>query len=1428
MDRYKRIKAYVVKRKGIFVGLAACIAVCIIFVAAFVLNISRASALESVSVADTTYEIQKDNLEIELKVANNGKYVIDGGGVKKNEVYIKISPATENVDNVEIVLKNAKIHNSQDKPTIEFSAAKADSATNYTLSVEGECYLENVREGVKSPVISVQSISVSVIKLSEDVHTARNCKLSDLLQETDVVYSASLNIKNSDGEKGVLTIVNSLNSYGAAIGGGEVNSDADIELNEGNTSIMFSPNYLLKEDGTPYDTMQNAFEYLNEKYNTDYELDTELPVGKEFFVSSFTNGGDISISGDIELNIKGQGYGAGIGGGGSASESAVSGKAGVVNINGGTVAVNMSSDAPCIGSGINSMGGKNNKGNSIIISGGSLFMNAAKVQYNGNITDRSGKKLYLFCLDLTDEGNKGFSQEDWNGEIILSDSRYTNKYTAKVQMHSSYASINIDGVSYKYNGYGHNNISGIGINKSEAADKLYFYLPATPKAELDIDGDSFLKQSQRIEVYQNDTPVSADNKNKYILSANQYVDVRVYDVPDELSVSNVTVGGMTYPVTKLNDEKGDYYIVSFKMPETATLLKVNYIGYVQIVYRDGFAAADDVNHDYKAPLSTVYTYGTAMALPNMNVSDLIFDGWYVTGTDRRVSMITSADILEGDILKEGRIDLTAKWKCKVTYTYSYGNSGDIELRTDEYTYGAAYTFDAASDALPIPPDIEYYEFAGWNVNSEIYSKENGKLFYVNSLLTSIEVKGEYSRNRFYVYIDKSFFDTADVDVIMGSRTLSFDAEEFVENGIAYYRTLADEAVKDVTVNIVAKYGYELSGDRWNVQIENAVTVAAGTMVDNSISYKLGLNEKDIYIKNIDCQLIPKVYTITFLDGIDSENPFKTVEYTVESMELPADIADIVGDDAAKINGRYDRYHKFTGWKSIVEQEASDPYVTRVETLGNHIFVAVWEEMEKYPIDITVYDEETKAPSEYIGAVLYLYDTVSGERTPISITKVTDYDTGEIKDVIYVIPGDNVYIDFVALDENGNYIYENGDYKTIDIGRGISFADIAEYPDDYTIRYSYESKAQEATTKKNHSDKRYITIPDDVKNGAPISVDVRIAVTKFTIKYWDLRGYTTNNPDTYTVFDEFELAPLLENVGWELVVSDNDDTNYDDVTTTDIIKVSRWSWGNLILKADWSEKFVGFYNINILSDDLQKGEVKIVAPSKEGYKEGQSVFLTVTPKEGYRLVKNSLVYMSSDKSGLNTIKSISVSALPVVITPVDEKTGLYLLMMPGRDIEITAGFELETYNIFYDEMKDSDVNKNPSTYTINDKIILNNPERKGYEFVGWRNEAGNIVKEIKNQTGDIKLTAWWRENKQEVITDNDNTVSNEQETTVKNQFIGGNGNNINGGHSWNNGNEVRTGDSTNIVRLTVILVLAAVVLVLIVIKTKKNDEEEKED
>ena len=1446
MNKLENVKKYFYEKRKLFLGASMIVAFLAVLVLSIVLNVSKAQALETITVSNEhNYVITSDNMDITLEVID-GKYIIDGGGALRNNVSINIQPENENITNVEIVLKNVNIQNSLDIPVIQFNAATADKITSYTLSVEGDCRLESTREGAKSAVISVQSVSVSIIKLMEYKGVVRVTKLSDILTETEVKYASELKITNNPGTTGTLTLVTAKNSYGAAIGSNEANSDIELELSEGDPSQdkVFNPQYLLREDGSSYDTPQNAFDYLNEKYNTNYSHDTVLQQGKEFFLSSTVDAGDVTIDGDVEINIKGQGYGAGIGGGGSETAAKASGRAGIVTLNAGTVAVNMLSAAPCIGSGRNSAGGNVSNGNNIIIEGGSLYMNAAVTEYDATLQDSKGNKLYLFEVDLTDDGTKpGFSVEHKEYSIDISDNRYMNTYLVDVESENKHATAKLSGLNYRYAGWGHENISDIGIDKNKTENMLYFYLPATPTAELTILPDSYISTDQNIEVYWKKAngdreKIEKNPENRYVLAAEQNAELRIYDVPNQIKVSGVTIGNQTYPVTKTSDDTNDYYLLSFLMPSTATTALVNYDGEIDIVYRDGFSEndADISNHGYVAPDVTVYKYGTSISLQAPAITDLVFDGWYITGTDTKITDIKSVDVISSDILIDGKIDLTAKWKSVVSYVY-YINNQEKTITTAEYPYGSSYLLDPNTINIELP-NMEIYDFKGWSVptsdnDSYICSIENRNTYFDNSLTSNLKITALYARNRYYIYVDKTFFDAAKVDLMMGSSELTFSEDEYTENGITYRKALVTEAAGSVTLNIAAKLGYEISSDSLNVSISNASDVSENWN-DNFVSYEMGLGDDDIYVVNNNSKFIPKTYTITFYDGINKQKPWKVVEYTVESMELPRSIKDILGDDAEAIKTKYGKAYEFLGWKANTGLLETDPYVTNVDTLGNYIFVGVWEWSEAHPLDITVYDEYTGNVCDYIGAIPYLYDITSGVKTPIEAIEIYDEETGVTKNVIYVVPGDNVYIELVALDSAGNYMKnEDGSYKVIEIGKGITFAKIEDAPNDYTIRYRYESKNLEDAIKKIRANKQYITVPDDVNVESDISVDVRIKLTQFTIQYWDLRGYETSNPNTYTIFDEFDFKPLLENVGWHLVVSDKDDTNYDDVTTTPITGINKWSTGNLVLKADWQYGYTGFYNINILVDNDEKGIVEIISPSEDGYREKQSIFLSVQCEKGYRLKSNSLVYTKVNSLEAYSLLSRNIRAveLPVIIAQVNEAAGLYLFMMPGSDIEITAEFELEVYNINYNDMDEGVINRNPVSYTIEDEIILTAPVREGYIFKGWRDENGNIVTKIKNGVGDIDLTPSWEAVSQDNTTadkdynskdDNKNDTNGEDETT-KNMFIGSG--------SLGGGQYVQTGDNTNIIRLVLILVCAAVILLFVVIKTKKNndnDDEENQD
>ena len=1446
------------QKKKLFFSAAIIAAFLATMILVVIFNTGKVQAVSEVT-SDSSYTLATDNLDLTMNVSS-GTYIIVGSGTQRSNVSIDVVPTSASVTDVTIILDNVIIQTSNDASIISLNSGASGSTCNYTIIVKGNCRFESTKASSIYPLIQVQNVNASLVKLSESDLVAKYAKLSDLLTDSSVTYKTSLTIKDDgDGIEDILTLITAAGSYGAAIGAGEAELDIDVTLSSGKPSTTFSPYYYLDENGNNTGR-HSAYDYLNDKYGTNYTDSTVLPLGKEFLIDTSVNAGNITIDGDLELNILGKGYGAGIGGGGSQSINVPGGSAGVVTLNNGTVTINMNSTAPCIGAGRNGAGGAAGNGNRIIVNGGSLYMNGVGSQYDGDIVNSESKKLYLFTVDLASKG--GFSS-NWTSTVDIEDDKYSNSYTANFDMNSSYATADVDATSFTYEGFGHKYASYAGVT-SDISNKLYFYLPATPTSELTISGGSFISENQNIEVYQDETLIDPSNASSHIytLSANKMVDIRVYDVPDTIEVSYIKIGTQNYPVSKITDVTGTYYASSFKMPETATSALVSYAGDISIEYDSGFVDTDSSNHGYVAPSVNIYSYGSSLVLSAPTATDLTFAGWYVTGTDSPVTSISTDDIIAGDIITDGVIKLTAKWNCTVTYNYyiEEGQSGII--RTDTYTYGAPYTLNPNDGALPTPPTINYYDFVGWNVNDTVYKPGESYTYYVNALTNNITVKAEYKKNRFYIYVDKEFFNATDTTLIVGANNIDFEQDEYNVDGKTYYRVLIEDAVNAVTLNIAAKQGYEISVMNWSVSVLNAASFT-DSWTDNAVAYTLGLDNKDIYVKNNNSSFIPKQYTITFFDGVNDEAHWYQCTYTVEDFDLPAALTDILGSKAIEINSRYDRYHKFTGWKSNVAFGENAPLITQINALGNYIFIGTWEECSKYPLDITVYDSETNEISTDIGVVPYLYDEVYESKTPIPVTEVYDETTGENKKVIYVILEDNVYFEFVALNEDGTYMTEStSDYKIIDIGEGIQFANPLSDPYDYCVKYSYLSQTLEDTVKKIRTEKQYITVPKDVLDESPIQIDIRIKLSKFTIQYWDLRGYTHTNPVTYTIFDSFTFENVAEGIGWELVIQDTDDTNFDEVTTTPIYGVDKWSSGNMVVKPAWPEDYDGLYNITVELPDGSKGTVNIVYPTGlDKFTEQQTIFLNVSSMDGYKLVANSLVYTKVDNSPLkhSLLATYALTRdaidMPVVILPLNDAEGMYLFMMPGSDIVINAEFEAEVYNISYNDIDDLVDNDNPISYTVEDEIILKNPTKEGYIFKGWLDGNGASITTISGIIGDIELTPVWNKIEEEITTptietptnegnngnatpgneeeittptietptnkgNNGNaTPGNEEETTTKQQYIGGN--------SQSGSGSLQTNDNTNIVKLVLVCVCAAVLLLFAVIKKKDNSNKDED-
>ncbi len=85
--------------------------------------------------------------------------------------------------------------------------------------------------------------------------------------------------------------------------------------------------------------------------------------------------------------------------------------------------------------------------------------------------------------------------------------------------------------------------------------------------------------------------------------------------------------------------------------------------------------------------------------------------------------------------------------------------------------------------------------------------------------------------------------------------------------------------------------------------------------------------------------------------------------------------------------------------------------------------------------------------------------------------------------------------------------------------------------------------------------------------------------------------------------------------------------------------------------------------------------------------------------------------------------------------------VYIEKGSTEDYVLYAHWSLVEYTITY---IDAPTNNNPAKYTIEDELVLKNPEWSGLKFTGWTDDNGNTIDRISTGTiGNIELTANWK-------------------------------------------------------------------------------------
>ena len=215
------------------------------------------------------------------------------------------------------------------------------------------------------------------------------------------------------------------------------------------------------------------------------------------------------------------------------------------------------------------------------------------------------------------------------------------------------------------------------------------------------------------------------------------------------------------------------------------------------------------------------------------------------------------------------------------------------------------------------------------------------------------------------------------------------------------------------------------------------------------------------------------------------------------------------------------------------------------------------------------------------------------------------------------------------------------------------------------------------------------------------------IINYSVKY-ELNGGINNplNVISYNIEDEVVLNEPSKDgysfTGWYT------DENY----TNSIQKITKGTTGDLTLYAKFNQLT---YDISYNCDGSDNS---IKNPSK--YTIDDEIELSAPSKNGYNFIG-----WYTDQEYTNEITKINKGT-----------TG---------NLSLYAKFDIINYSINYVLDEGNNGNSNPDSYTINDEIILDNPSKNGYNFIGWYTDqeyANEVTKINKGTTGDITLYAKW--------------------------------------------------------------------------------------
>lgn len=224
------------------------------------------------------------------------------------------------------------------------------------------------------------------------------------------------------------------------------------------------------------------------------------------------------------------------------------------------------------------------------------------------------------------------------------------------------------------------------------------------------------------------------------------------------------------------------------------------------------------------------------------------------------------------------------------------------------------------------------------------------------------------------------------------------------------------------------------------------------------------------------------------------------------------------------------------------------------------------------------------------------------------------------------------------------------------------------------------------------------------------------IETYTITY-ELNGGTANNKTSYTILTDTFSIENPDRTGYDFTGWTG--TDLSDTTMT--LSVVKGSTGNKTFTANW------LGHQNTLSFNANGGE-------------GEMNDSIVRSGESIVLPQNTFTRRGYDFAGWST----TANGEPVYIDKATYEMGI------SPENTLYAVWNIITYTLTYDLDKGSVANANKTNYTVQtNSFTLNNPERPGYEFLGWTGTGlDSVTKTVSVENGSVgnrTYTANWQAN-----------------------------------------------------------------------------------